>query len=156
MRNGNEIVNLCIGKSHNQTVLSYSFQEMFFISQNLKHVYMTYIFLSFWSSLINSIKYLLFEVYMYIQTRKDISHETKTNRYTSSPVSDIDVQNFWEFHWRVKILYRQFLIFLSFMNVFRNKRFRKGVKLNRFFKCLFYYVLIIFSSPQHVLDRYDV
>ena len=70
------------------------YRKMFFIGQNLKHVQMTYSFLEllifFRLSLVNihtSKKYC-----KQIQTPKETSHETDTNRYIFSFVSDIDVE----------------------------------------------------------------
>ena len=79
-----------------QLSLAYSFRKMFFIGQNLKHVYATYFFLerldSFWLTLvdINCQKFVshhIKEYCMRIQIPKETNHEIKT----CSPVS-VDVE----------------------------------------------------------------
>ena len=56
---------------------------------------------------------------MQIQTPIETNHEIKTKIYSFSVVSDTDFEKFYCLC-RVKILYQQFLTFLSFMNIFRS------------------------------------
>ena len=89
---------------------------MFFIGQNLKHVHITN---SYYLLLIKSGTISLFGVYFsHIKETLNIdtnSRETNCrrdrNRFTFSLASDIGFEKC-----RVKILYQQLLIFLSFMN----------------------------------------
>ena len=102
--------------------LVYSFRKMFFIAQNLKHVYMTHFFSwTFYHLLINSI-YLVFEVYLSPHPRNIVwEHKlmgnqlwSKTNIFTC----------FWYwcwknlfFKWKIKTPYKLWFVF-SFINTF--------------------------------------
>ena len=99
---------------------------MFSIGQNLKHVHMSYFLLTFDLLLINSSKYLLFGVYIsrhhrntvykYKLQRKSIMNEIQTDTLFHFCLI-LMLKNPGFFSCRVKILYQQLLIFLSFITL---------------------------------------
>ena len=105
--------------------MAYSFRKMFFIGENLKHVYMAYYFLEFliffWLTLV-----VYFSphqrnfVYKYKLQWKPILNNRNKNK------EKYIFTSLWYWYWKINIgeililyiPYQQFLIFLIFMNTF--------------------------------------
>ena len=64
-----------------------------------------------------------------MQIPEENNHEIKATRYTFSLVSDTDAEKSC-FLCRVKNPYQQFLIFLSFMNIFKSSRLQIFFKID--------------------------
>ena len=112
---------------------------MFFIGQNLKHVHMTFFCWTFDLLFINSSIniYCLEFISQHIKEILHVNTNSTRNQSWNKNKETYIFTCFWYWCWKilfflcgVKILYQQFLTFLSFMNPFRSSRSQMFFKIS--------------------------
>ena len=124
--------------------MAYSFLKIFFIGQNLKEALMTH---SLFELLIFFLLTLLIFFLLDIYCLEFISHHIKEILYINTDSKgnqswnkNKEINIFTCFQCRVKILYQQFLFFLSFMNIFWSSSLQMFFKIGTLENFLIFWI----------------